>query len=86
MTTISAPNHRLAVLISGRGSNLQSIIDAIAAGELDASMAVVISSKPDAPGLKRAQEARIEALCLNPRDYPNRDSLRSSDRRGPASS
>ncbi len=64
---------RLGVLISGRGSNLQSIIDAVAAGRLDADIAVVISSRADAPGLARAREADIETLVFVPRDYPNRD-------------
>jgi phosphoribosylglycinamide formyltransferase 1 len=64
---------RLAVLISGRGSNLQAIIDAIAAGQLDAALAVVISSREDAQGLARARRAGIEALCLKPRDCPDRD-------------
>ena len=65
-------NRRIAVLISGRGSNLQSIIDAIAGGELDASIAIVISSRPDAAGLVRAREAGIETLCLSPREYADR--------------
>jgi phosphoribosylglycinamide formyltransferase-1 len=65
-------NRRLAVLISGRGSNLQSIIDAIATGELDAAIAIVISNRSDAPGLLRAREAGIEALCLDHRAYPDR--------------
>ena len=65
-------NRRLAVLISGRGSNLQSIVDAIGAGELDATIAVVVSNRSDAPGLLRAHEAGIEALCLDPRDYPDK--------------
>jgi phosphoribosylglycinamide formyltransferase-1 len=65
-------NRRLAVLISGRGSNLQSIIDAIGTGELDAAIAVVISNRSDAPGLLRAREAGIEALCLDHRAYPDR--------------
>ena len=65
-------NRRIGVLISGRGSNLQSIIDAIAAGELDAAIAVVVSNRSDAAGLLRAREADIEALCLDPRDYPDR--------------
>jgi len=65
-------NRRIAVLISGRGSNLQSIIDAIAAGELDATIAVVVSNRSDAVGLLRAREAGIEAFCLDPRDYPDR--------------
>lgn len=64
---------RLAVLISGRGSNLQSIIDAIAAGSLDATIAVVVSNRADAPGLVRARTAGLEALHLAPRDYPDRD-------------
>jgi phosphoribosylglycinamide formyltransferase-1 len=65
-------NRRIAVLISGRGSNLQSIIDAIAAGELNATIAVVVSNRSDAAGLLRAREAGIEGLCLDPRDYPDR--------------
>ena len=64
---------RLGVLISGRGSNLQSIIDAIRQGRLDAQIAVVVSSRDDAAGLKRASEAGIEAMCLRPRDYAGRD-------------
>jgi len=64
---------RLGILISGRGSNLQSIIDAVATGALDASIAVVISNRPDALGLQRARDARIDALYLDPRDYPDRD-------------
>src|SRR5439155_19660198 len=62
---------RIAILISRRGSNLQSIIDAIANGRLDATIAIVISNRSDAPGLIRAREAGIEALCLNPRDHPS---------------
>jgi phosphoribosylglycinamide formyltransferase-1 len=64
---------RIAVLISGRGSNLQSIIDAIAAGTLDATIAVVISNRAGAQGLARARDAGIEALFLNPKDFPDRD-------------
>src|SRR5262249_27179650 len=64
---------RLGVLISGRGSNLQSIIDAIAAGALDASIALVISNRPDAQGLLRARVAGIDALVVSPRDFAHRD-------------
>jgi phosphoribosylglycinamide formyltransferase 1 len=71
-------NRRLAVLISGRGSNLQSIIDSIAAGDLDATIAVVVSNRSDAAGLLRAREAGIEALCLDPRDYPDRTAYDSA--------
>jgi phosphoribosylglycinamide formyltransferase-1 len=65
--------HRLGVLISGRGSNLQAIIDAVRSGALDAAIAVVISNRADAAGLQRAREAGIETCCLNPRDHPDGD-------------
>jgi len=68
-----APGRRLAVLISGRGSNLQSIIDAIAAGTLDAIIAVVVSNRAEAAGLARARDAGIEALFLDPRASADRD-------------
>jgi phosphoribosylglycinamide formyltransferase-1 len=70
---VTALNRRLAVLISGRGSNLQSILDAIASGTLDATVAIVISNRSDAAGLDRARAAGIEAMCVLPRDYPSRD-------------
>jgi phosphoribosylglycinamide formyltransferase-1 len=63
----------IGVLISGRGTNLQSIIDAIAAGQLDATIGVVISNRGDAPGLQRARDAGIETLHLSPRGYADRD-------------
>ena len=64
---------RIGVLISGRGSNLQSIIDAIASRRLDATIAVVVSNRADAQGLQRARDAGIDAVHLSPRDYPDRD-------------
>jgi phosphoribosylglycinamide formyltransferase-1 len=63
----------LGILISGRGSNLQSIIDAIGAGRLHARVAIVISDRAKAPGLQRARDAGIDALHLDPRNYPSRD-------------
>src|SRR5262249_17802280 len=63
----------IGILISGRGSNLQAIIDATARGDLDASIAVVISNRADAPGLGRARDAGLAALYLNPRDSADRD-------------
>lgn len=66
-------NRRLGVLISGRGSNLQSLIDAIAAGRLDATIAVVISNQPDAFGLERARAAGIESIVVSHRGWPSRD-------------
>ena len=60
---------RLGVLLSGSGTNLQAIIDAIAEGELEAEIVLVVSSKPDAYGLKRAHEAGIPTMALSPEAY-----------------
>ena len=56
---------KLCVLISGNGSNLQAIIDAVQAGRLNAQITGVISNRPNAYGLERAREAGIEAVCLD---------------------
>ena len=61
-------SRRLGVLISGRGSNLQAIIDAVKNRRLNAEIAVVISNRDDAAGLTRAQDAGIETLVLDHRD------------------
>lgn len=61
-------NRRVGVLISGRGSNLQAIIDAIADRKLNAQLAVVISNRADAAGLKRARQANVETLVLDHTD------------------
>jgi phosphoribosylglycinamide formyltransferase 1 len=66
-------NRRLGVLISGRGSNLQALIEAIRDGRLDAEIAIVISNREDAAGLDRAREAGIEARVLGHRGWPSRD-------------
>lgn len=63
---------RLAVLLSGRGSNFASIHEAIAAGRLDANIATVISNRADAPGIERAREWGYDAHVLDNRRYPNR--------------
>ena len=60
---------RLGVLISGSGTNLQAIIDRIAAGTLDAEVAIVISSRPSAYGLKRAEAAGIQTMSLSKEVY-----------------
>lgn len=72
MTRQSGPR-RLGVLISGRGSNLQSLIDAIGSGRLNATIAVVISNKADALGLERARDAGIEAIVVSHRGWSSRD-------------
>jgi phosphoribosylglycinamide formyltransferase-1 len=68
-----ALSRRIGVLISGRGSNLQAIIDAVTRGDLDATIAIVISNRAGAPGLARARDAGLEALYLNPKEYASRD-------------
>ena len=65
--------HRLAVLISGRGSNLQSLIDAIRDGRLMATIAVVISNDAAAGGLERARAAGIETVVVSHRGWASRD-------------
>ncbi|MCL1890694.1 MAG: phosphoribosylglycinamide formyltransferase [Coriobacteriia bacterium] len=64
---------KLGVLISGGGTNLQALIDAIAAGTLDAEIVLVVSSKPDAYGLVRASEAGIPTMALTPEVYQDRE-------------
>jgi phosphoribosylglycinamide formyltransferase 1 len=67
-------SRRIAVLLSGRGSNLQAILDAISAGRLDATIAVVVSNRAEAQGLVRARDAGIEAVYLAPSAYADRAS------------
>jgi phosphoribosylglycinamide formyltransferase-1 len=71
-------NRRLGVLISGRGSNLQAIIDAVRDRRLDATIAVVVSDRADAAGLARARHAGIDAIHLNPRDHADRHAYDSA--------
>jgi phosphoribosylglycinamide formyltransferase-1 len=61
-----------AVLISGGGSNLQSLIDATRNGEMDLDIGVVLSNRADAFGLERAREAGIAVACVPHVDYPDR--------------
>lgn len=63
----------IGVLVSGSGSNLQSIIDRIAEGTLDAEVRVVISNKSGAYGLERAAQAGIPTRVLQHGDYPSRE-------------
>ena len=66
---------KLAVLISGRGSNLQSIIDACADPEFPAQIEIVISNKPDAYGLTRAEKAGIKTSIVSHKDYTTREAF-----------
>ena len=63
----------IVVLISGRGSNLQAILQAIESGQLDARVACVISNNPDAPGLDHARRAAVHTHVFDHRQYKTRD-------------
>jgi phosphoribosylglycinamide formyltransferase 1 len=72
----AAVEHRsasLAILISGRGSNMRAIGEAVAEGRLRASIRVVVSSRADAPGLQWARDAGIETLVMAPEEFETRD-------------
>jgi phosphoribosylglycinamide formyltransferase 1 len=81
------PSLKLGVLISGRGSNLQAIIDSIERGELKAAIPIVISNRVGAPGLQRAQQHGIGTAVIDHRKFPTRedfdravvDALRAKD-------
>ena len=64
---------KVAILISGRGSNLQSLIDACKDESFPAEISLVISNKADAPGLKRADEASIPTAVFNHKDFATRE-------------
>lgn len=65
---------RVAVLVSGGGTNLQAIIDAIDAGKItNTELEVVISNNKNAYALERARKAGIDAVCVSPKDFENRE-------------
>jgi phosphoribosylglycinamide formyltransferase-1 len=66
---------KLAVLISGRGSNMQALIEAARADDFPAEIVLVASNKPDAAGLKIAADAGIETEVVDHRDFENRESF-----------
>jgi len=63
---------RLAILLSGRGSNFAAIHDAIARGDLDAEIVCVVSNRPDAPGVTRAREWGLDAHVIDHRAFASR--------------
>jgi len=72
---------RIAVLASGRGSNLQAVIDAIEAGQVQAKIAAVISNKKEAPALDRARKHGLKDLFIDPKPFAGRpDSREAYDR------
>ena len=78
---------KIAVCVSGGGTNLQAIMDAIDNGTItNTQISVVISNNPGAYALERAKNHGIEAICISPKDYESReafneDFLRQLDRR-----
>ena len=72
----------LAVLASGRGSNLQAMLDAIAAGALDAQVVGVFSDRKDAPALQRARDAGIADACARSARLRDAAGVRCGDVRG----
>jgi len=75
--TFATSLDRLAVgvLASGRGSNLQALLDACAAPDFPARVVVVISDREHAPALERARAAGVEAVWVNPKDFTSRESF-----------
>jgi phosphoribosylglycinamide formyltransferase-1 len=72
---VTAPGGRLrvGVLVSGRGSNLQALLDAAARADYPAEIVVVISDRERAAALARARAAGVEALYVNPKDFADRE-------------
>lgn len=66
---------RLAILISGRGTNLQAFIDACARNEIAARISLVISNNPAAAGLQRAQHAGLATRCIDHREFATREAF-----------
>lgn len=65
---------RIGVLVSGGGTNLQAVIDAIKSGKItNASIEVVISNNPNAYALTRAKENNIDSICISPKTFETRD-------------
>ncbi|MBZ4194998.1 MAG: phosphoribosylglycinamide formyltransferase [Candidatus Contendobacter sp.] len=71
-------NLRLVVLISGRGSNLQAILDQAISGELPAAVVAVISNQPGVYGLERARQVGVPALELDHRHFADRPSFEAA--------
>ena len=72
------PKARIAVLISGRGSNLQSLMDACADPDFPAEIALVISNRPKAAGLERAGQAGIQREIIKHQDFETREDFEAS--------
>jgi len=73
--TNSVNTPSIVILISGRGSNMISIVDAIESGDLAVTVAAVISNRPDAQGLKFAQQANIPTAVLDHKQFDSRENF-----------
>jgi phosphoribosylglycinamide formyltransferase-1 len=81
MSTKRATPLRIAVLASGRGSNLQAILDGIEAGQVHAQLVAVISNKQDAVALERARKHGVQDIFIDPKPFAGRpDSREAYDR------
>ena len=69
---------KLGILCSGRGSDLQSIIDAIAYGKLNAEIAIVLTDKPNVMALERAQKAGIKNLCIDRKRFESKSDFETA--------
>ncbi len=66
----------IAICVSGGGTNLQAIIDGVADGKIrDTHISLVVSNKPNAYALIRAEKARIPSQCISPKDFPDREAF-----------
>jgi phosphoribosylglycinamide formyltransferase-1 len=65
----------LGILVSGSGTNLQAILDAIAQGELDARVRLVVSNRPGVRALERAERAGVPTRCMPHAEHPSRDAF-----------
>ena len=63
----------IVILISGRGSNMKSIVQAVQSGQLLVNIAAIISNRPDAAGLAFAQQANIDAIVIDHKDFASRE-------------
>lgn len=66
---------RVAILISGRGSNMASLLDAATAPDYPASIALVLSNRPDAGGIVRAREAGVATAVIDHKEHPDREAF-----------
>ncbi len=76
--TLDATVKRLVILISGRGSNMSAILDAVADGRITGEIAAVISNRPDAPGLSIASGRGVATMSIDHRAHPDRETFEAA--------